>query len=125
MSALNSKKIIEEYLDKSDWRVNENSNSPYSFGGLNKHIIAEVSKDYWLRYVYPGHIACAYIDGDVHIHDLGGLTLYCCGFSLSKILELGVCGVPNVPHSRPAKHFGAILNQIANLTTIYQNEIMG
>ena len=46
---LSSKKIVDEYIDKSDWRVYENSNSPYSFGGLQKHIIAEVSKDYWLR----------------------------------------------------------------------------
>lgn len=125
MAALNSKKIIEEYLDKSDWRVYENSNSPYSFGGLSKHIIAEVSKDYWLRYVYPEDIASAYVDGEFHIHDLGALTLYCCGFSLKKILEKGVLGVPNIPKSKPAKHFGAILNQVANLTTVYQNEIAG
>lgn len=125
MAVLNSKKIVEEYLEKSDWRVNENSNSPYSFGGLNKHIIAEVSKDYWLRYIYPERIARGYINGDIHLHDLGGLTLYCCGFSLQKILEIGVRGVSNIPTSNPAKHFGAILNQIANLTTIYQNEIMG
>lgn len=125
MGKLDSKKIVEEYLNKSDWRVYENSNSPYSFGGLNKHIIAEVSKDYWLRHVYPEHIAKAHVDGDIYIHDLSGLSLYCCGFSLKKILEMGVCGVPNIPRSKPAKHFGAILNQISNLITIYQNEIMG
>lgn len=61
----------------------------------------------------------------MHIHDLGGLTLYCCGFSLRNIITMGVKGIPNVPTSRPAKHFDAILNQIANLVTIYQNEIMG
>ena len=58
-----SKKIIEEYVDKSDWRIYENSNSPYSFGGLNKHIIAEVSKDYWLRSVYPEKITKQYLNG--------------------------------------------------------------
>jgi anaerobic ribonucleoside-triphosphate reductase len=122
---LNSKKIIDEYIDKSDWRVYENSNSPYSFGGLNKHIIAEVSKDYWLRNVYPDKITKAYLNGKMHIHDLGGLTLYCCGFSLKNIILQGVTGVPNIPVSSPAKHFDAILNQIANLVTVYQNEIMG
>ena len=122
---LSSKKIVEEYINKSDWRVYENSNSPYCFGGLNKHIIAEVSKDYWLRSVYPDKVTKAYLNGKIHIHDLGGLTLYCCGFSLRNIITMGVQGIPNIPQSKPAKHFDAILNQIGNLVTVYQNEVMG
>lgn len=123
---LSSKKIVDDYIKKIDWRVNENSNSPYSFGSLNKHIIAEVSKDYWLNEVYKDkRIIDAYKNGDMHIHDLGGLTLYCCGYSLRNIILMGVKGIPNIPTSSPAKHFDAILNQIANLVTIYQNEIMG
>lgn len=123
---LSSKKIVDDYIKKIDWRVNENSNSPYSFGSLNKHIIAEVSKDYWLNEVYKDkRIINAYKNGDMHIHDLGGLTLYCCGYSLRNIILMGVQGIPNIPTSSPAKHFDAILNQIANLVTIYQNEIMG
>ena len=123
---LSSKKIVDDYIKKIDWRVNENSNSPYSFGSLNKHILAEVSKDYWLNEVYKDkRIIDAYKNGDMHIHDLGGLTLYCCGYSLRNIILMGVQGIPNIPTSSPAKHFDAILNQIANLVTIYQNEIMG
>ncbi|ELC8442482.1 ribonucleoside triphosphate reductase [Clostridium perfringens] len=123
---LSSKKIVDDYIKKIDWRVNENSNSPYSFGSLNKHLIAEVSKDYWLNEVYKDkRIIDAYRNGDMHIHDLGGLTLYCCGYSLRNIIFMGVQGIPNIPTSSPAKHFDAILNQIANLVTIYQNEIMG
>lgn len=123
---LSSKKIVDDYIKKIDWRVNENSNSPYSFGSLNKHTIAEVSKDYWLNEVYKDkRIIDAYKNGDMHIHDLGGLTLYCCGYSLRNIILMGVQGIPNIPTSSPAKHFDAILNQIANLVTIYQNEIMG
>lgn len=120
-----SKNIVEGYLKKQDWRVKENSNSPYSYGGLGKHMIAEVSKDYWLREVYPEYIAKEYLDGSIHIHDLGGLTLYCCGYSLSKLITTGVKGVPNIPTSSPAKHFDSILNQISNMVTVYQNEIMG
>lgn len=120
-----SKSIVEEYLKKQDWRVKENSNSPFSFGGLGKYITSEVSKDYWLRNVYTEDIANAYIKNYIHLHDLGGLTLYCCGYSLKDILLKGVRGIPNVPTSAPAKHFDSTLNQIANLTTIYQNEIMG
>lgn len=120
-----SKNIIESYLKKDDWRVKENSSTIYNFGGLTKYITAEVSKDYWLREVYPEHIAQAYVDGYVHLHDLGGLTLYCTGYSLKDIILKGVRGVSNIPTSKPAKHFDSILNQCANLVTVYQNEIMG
>lgn len=120
-----SKKIVEEYLKAKDWRVKENSNSPFSFGGLNKYITAEVSKDYWLHEVYPEEISKAYVDGHIHIHDLGGLSLYCCGYSLKDILLKGVKGPANIPVSAPAKHFDSILNQISNLVTIFQNEILG
>lgn len=121
----NSKEIVDEYLKKSDWRVHENSNAPFCFGGLNKYITAEVSKDYWLRYVYPEDISKAYVNGYMHIHDLGGLSLYCCGYSLESILMKGVRGIENIPTSAPAKHFDSVLNQLANLTTIFQNEVMG
>lgn len=120
-----SKSIVEEYLKQKDWRVKENSNNLFSIGGLNKYITSEVSKDYWLREVYPEEIAQAYINNYIHIHDLGGLTIYCCGYSLKDILAKGVKGVGNIPTSSPAKHFDSVLNQIANILTIFQNEIMG
>ena len=122
---LSSRKTVEGYTGKSDWRVLENSNSPYSFGGLQRHIVNEMSKDYWLRHVYPEKITKNYLNGKIHIHDLGGLTIYCCGYSLSSILTMGVQGVTNIPQSKPAKHFDAALNQLANITTVFQNEIMG
>lgn len=120
-----SKDIVDGYLKQKNWRVKENSNSPYSYGGLGKYIIEEVSKDYWLREVYPECISKEYIDGTIHIHDLGGLTLYCCGYSLKNLITMGVKGIPNIPSSSPARHFDSILNQIANMITVYQNEIMG
>lgn len=120
-----SKKIVESYLKLKDWRVKENSNRPFSYGALNSYISGEVAKDYWLREVYPQYIADAYVDGHIHIHDLGCLSLYCCGYSLKEILKKGVRGVQNIPTSGPAKHFDSVLNQIANLVTVYQNEIAG
>lgn len=120
-----SREIVEPYLMKKDWRVKENSSSPYMFGGMVRYMIGEVSKDYWLREVYPQYITDAYVDAHIHIHDLAGLTIYCCGYSLKDILMKGVRGVGNIPTSTPAKHFDSALNQIANLTTIFQNEIMG
>lgn len=120
-----SKTIVESYLQKSDWRVKENSNSPFSYGGMGKYVLGEVYKDYWLREVYPEKIAQAYVSGHIHIHDLVTLTLYCCGYSLRTILLKGVRGIPNIPVSSPAKHLDSALNQLANLITVFQNEIAG
>lgn len=120
-----SKTVVESFLKNEDWRTKENSNCPPSVGALSKYMSGEVSKDYWLREVYPEEIAQAYINGYIHIHDLGGLSLYCCGYSLKDILLKGVRGVSNIPASSPARHFDSVLNQVANLTTIFQNEIMG
>ncbi len=120
-----SKTIVESYLKKSDWRVKENSNSPFSYGGMGKYVLGEVYKDYWLREVYPEKIAQAYVSGHIHIHDLATLTLYCCGYSLRTILLKGVRGIPNIPVSSPAKHLDSALNQLANLITVFQNEIAG
>jgi anaerobic ribonucleoside-triphosphate reductase len=36
--------LIDQYLEKLDWQVNENSNMAYSLQGLNNYIAAEVSK---------------------------------------------------------------------------------
>ncbi|ADL40347.1 putative anaerobic ribonucleoside-triphosphate reductase [Clostridium phage phiCTP1] len=118
-------KTIDDYLSKRTWKVKNNSNAPYSFGALNKYLQEAGSKEYWLNKVYTPEIKKFHEDGFGHIHDLGGLTIYCCGYSLQKILLMGVKGVPNIPTSAPAKHFDAILNQLANLVTVFQNEIMG
>lgn len=122
---VDSKKIVEDYLFEKDWRVKENSNAIYSYGAFGKYVLGEVQKDYWLREVYTKDIVDAYREAFIHIHDLSELTVYCCGYSLKSILLKGVQGVGNIPKSSPAKHFDAALNQIANLTTVFQNEIAG
>jgi ribonucleoside-triphosphate reductase len=116
---------IDEYIAKTDWRVAENSNAHYSYGAMNKYISEMVSRDYWLNNIYTDEITKAYKAGDFHIHDLGALTIYCCGYSLKDIIFKGVKGLTNVPSSKPAKHFASLLAQVANLTTIFQNEIAG
>ena len=125
MAMLNTDRIVDDYMLQRDWRVKENSNAPFSFGQMNKYITSSVSKAYWTDRVYDASAASAHNDGFMHIHDMGGLTIYCCGYSLQKVLDYGVKGVPNIPASKPAKHFDAALNQLANMLTIFQNEIMG
>ena len=72
---LRSKDLVEDYLYENDWRTKENSNAPRSFGGLNKYISGEVSKNYWLNHVYTPRIKKAYRNGDIHIHDLGSIDI--------------------------------------------------
>lgn len=124
-----SKEIIESYIGDKDWRTKESSSCTKSIGALGKYITGEVSKNYWLQHVYNPvnlDIAKAYREGFMHIHDLNvAPTLYCCGYSLQSIIDKGVKGVPNIAVSSPAKHFMAIINQLCNLTTVFQNEIAG
>lgn len=122
---LDTNKIVDDYMLQRDWRVKENSNAPFSFGQMNKYINGSVSKQYWTERVYDAAASAAHNDGFIHLHDMSGLTIYCCGYSLQKVLDYGVKGVPNIPTSKPAKHFDSALNQLANMLTIFQNEIMG
>lgn len=122
---IDSAELVSAYLDETDWRIKENSSTTKSVGALTKYLAGEISKNYWLNTVYTPEIKNAYLSGSLHIHDLSALTLYCCGYSLQDILFKGVCGVPNIPVSSPAKHFDSALNQIANMITVFQNEIAG
>ena len=123
------KKVIESYLDKSDWRVNENSNAAPTIGALTKHAAGQAFSEYWRSQVYNPinpEITKAHDSGHFHIHDLSaGLTLYCCGYSLETILREGIHGIPNVSRSSPPKHIDSAFAQIVNLTTTFQNEIAG
>jgi len=122
---VNTNKLIDDYMLQRDWRVKENSNAPFSFGQMNKYVISALSKQYWADRVYDDNASNAHDKAFIHIHDMGGLTLYCCGYSLQDILDKGVTGIPTIPSSKPAAHFDSALNQLANMVTIFQNEIMG
>lgn len=39
---------IDEYLDRSDWRVNANANQGYSLGGLMLNTSGKMIANYWL-----------------------------------------------------------------------------
>lgn len=117
--------LIDEYLDKSDWRVNENSNMSYSLQGLNNHIASDITAKYWLEKVYPPEIRQSHIKGEFHIHDLGLLSAYCVGWDLRDLLIKGFGGVPGKIESRPARHFRSALGQIVNFFYTLQGESAG
>ncbi|MEN0128813.1 MAG: ribonucleoside triphosphate reductase [Brevundimonas sp.] len=116
---------VDEYLDRSDWRVNANANQGYSLGGLILNTAGKVIANYWLSSVYPEDIGQAHREGDLHIHDLDMLSGYCAGWSLRQLLQEGLEGVPGKVDARPAKHFSAAIGQIVNFLGTMQNEWAG
>ncbi|GAB6100099.1 ribonucleoside triphosphate reductase [Halanaerocella petrolearia] len=116
---------IGNYLDRSDWKVNENSNMGYSLQGLNNHIASEATAQYWLQEVYPQEIRKKHKSGDLHIHDLGNLSVYCCGWDLKDLLLEGFSGVEHKVESEPPKHFDTALMQMVNFLFTLQGEAAG
>jgi ribonucleoside-triphosphate reductase len=117
--------LIDQYLSKLDWRVNENSNMDYSLQGLNNYIAGEVSKTYWLNKIYTPEIGKLHRSGDMHIHDLSLVSVYCVGWDLQDVLRVGFTGVNNKISSKPAKHFRSILGQVVNFFYTLQGEAAG
>lgn len=117
--------LIDHYLDRADWKIKENSNMAYSLQGLNNYIAGHVSEVYWLNKIYPAEVREAHLNGDLHLHDLGLLSVYCVGWDLQDLLRSGFRGVPGKAASRPARHFRAALGQIVNFFYTLQGEAAG
>ncbi|MBS3816160.1 MAG: ribonucleoside triphosphate reductase [Candidatus Thermoplasmatota archaeon] len=117
--------MVDEYLDRADWKVKENSNMSYSLQGLNVYTSETVIENYWLNKIYPPEIRDAHMDGDFHIHDLGTLGPYCVGWDLKDILLKGFRGVSGKIASSPPKHLSAAMMQIVNFLYTLQGEAAG
>jgi ribonucleoside-triphosphate reductase len=116
---------VNEYLDKSDWRVSANANQGYSLGGLILNTSGKMIANYWLSHVYPPEIGEAHREGDVHIHDLDMLAGYCAGWSLRTLLNEGLNGIQGRVEAGPPKHMSSAVGQIVNFLGTLQNEWAG
>lgn len=117
--------LVDAYIGNIDWQVKENSNMGYSLQGLNNYIFSETSKTYWLHKIYPKEVRDAYERGDLHIHDLGTLSVYCVGWDLYDLLEVGFRGVAGKIESAPARHLRTALGQAVNFMYTMQGEASG
>ncbi len=117
--------LIDQYIEKLDWQIKENSNMAYSLQGLNNYIASEISKVYWLNKIYPPEIKNSHLNGNIHIHDLGQISVYCVGWDLMDLLVTGFKGASGKIESKPAKHFRSILGQIVNFFYTLQGEAAG
>jgi anaerobic ribonucleoside-triphosphate reductase len=84
--------LVEHYIRKLDWKIKENSNMCYSLQGLNNYISSDVTPEYWLNKIYPPEIRRAHAEGDLHIHDLSLLSVYCVGWDLRTCSRNGFKG---------------------------------
>ena len=116
---------INEYLDRSDWRVRANANQGYSLGGLILNISGKMIANYWLNHIYPKEVGEAHRVGDYHIHDLDMLSGYCAGWSLKTLLREGFNGVPNKTESKAPRHLVSAFSQMVNFLGTLQNEWAG
>ncbi|HHY90737.1 MAG TPA: ribonucleoside triphosphate reductase, partial [Clostridiales bacterium] len=122
---MDAEAMIEEYVTLEDWRVNENANMGFSLQGLNNHIVESITSKYWLNKIYRKELRDAHIRGDLHIHDLGLLAPYCCGWDMEAFLIHGFKGAKGKVESRPPKHFESALGQLVNLLYTLQGESAG
>ncbi len=117
--------LVDHYIQKLDWKVNENSNMSYSLQGLNNYISSDITSEYWLNSIYPPEIRNAHKNGDIHIHDLSLLSVYCVGWDLQDLLRQGFKGVAGKVESSPPKHLRSALGQIVNFFYTLQGEAAG
>jgi len=116
---------VDDYLDKLDWEVQENSNMTFSLQGLNHYGVSYIVKKYWLNKVYPSEVREANQSGDIHLHNLDTLSCYCVGWDLYDLLLRGFGGVNGKIESSPPKHFRSALGQVVNFMYTLQGEAAG
>jgi ribonucleoside-triphosphate reductase (formate) len=117
--------LVEHYVEKLDWKIKENSNMSYSLQGLNNYISSDITAEYWLNRIYPPEVRRAHKSGDLHIHDLSLLSVYCVGWDLQDLLTVGFMGVPGKVESAPPRHLRSALGQIVNFFYTLQGEAAG
>jgi ribonucleoside-triphosphate reductase len=117
--------LVDHYIQRLDWKIKENSNMCYSLQGLNNYISSDITSEYWLNKIYPPEIRKAHKDGDLHIHDLSLLSIYCVGWDLKDLLKNGFKGVEGKVESAPPKHLRSALGQIVNFFYTLQGEAAG
>ncbi|MGD9009661.1 MAG: ribonucleoside triphosphate reductase [Desulfobacteraceae bacterium] len=117
--------LVDHYIQRLDWKIKENSNMCYSLQGLNNYISSDVTSEYWLNKIYPPQIRRAHKSGDLHIHDLSLLSIYCVGWDLKDLLKNGFKGVEGKVESAPPKHLCSALGQIVNFFYTLQGEAAG
>ena len=122
----NIDKWEKQYLAQSDWESKENANINKSFGAFVSYILSKSLKHpAVLEKYFPKDAVEMHFNGDIYIHKLP-LSLfipYCAGWSLQKLLRIGL-RTPTIV-SNPAKHFDTAISHLVNFFFLAANEWSG
>ncbi len=119
-------KVVNAYMNQTDWRVKENANTSFSYAGLYLHLAGSTLSNYILNNIYPQEVSTAHLNGDIHIHDLShGIVAYCAGWSLMDLILRGFGGVEGKITTKPARHLSSITGQMVNFLGVMQMEFAG
>ncbi len=122
----NIDKWERQYLAQSDWESKENANINKSFGAFVSYILSKSLKHpAVLEKYFPKDAVEMHFNGDIYIHKLP-LSLfipYCAGWSLQKLLRIGL-RTPTIV-SNPAKHFDTAISHLVNFFFLAANEWSG
>lgn len=116
---------FEDYVEKIDWRVKENSNTNYSWQGLLGHLAHGAVLDWVAENDDPESVK-ANDTAFIHKHDLSAWIIpYCSGWSAKDLLLEGFnCG-NNFVAAAPAKNLNTFLNQMVNAIFTFSGEFAG
>jgi ribonucleoside-triphosphate reductase (formate) len=125
-----SRRLINGYIGKADWRGKENANSgQVTFQGANARLAGDLWNTFALNEMYGmenPEIPKAHKTGQIHIHDLDfPVVAYCCGHSLEQLLRRGFGEVKERVQSRPPKHLRSAVSQMVNYIGTMQGEFAG
>ena len=118
--------IVEAYMKKADWEVYENSNTNLSYSNFRNYLFDKFVKNpHILSRYLPAKAVKMHFDGDIHIHKLpDSLWIpYCAGWSLEKILRMGL-KTPTVV-SKPARHLDTAVSHAINFFFMAAQEWTG
>lgn len=102
---VDSTQSVEEYINKSDWRISANANTGYSAAGLVNNLAGKLIANFWLDKVFSPQEGKAHRDGDIHIHDLDILGAYCfTGDTKIKTMEYGIIDIETLIKLDPEFH---------------------
>ncbi|MCL1889504.1 MAG: ribonucleoside triphosphate reductase, partial [Desulfovibrionaceae bacterium] len=89
------------------------------------YIASDITSEYWLNRIYTPAIREAHADGDLHIHDLNLLSVYCVGWDLADLLRQGFKGIAGNVESAPPRRLRTALGQLVNFFYTLQGEAAG
>ena len=93
--------LVDRYLDRSDWQVAENANWPSASRGSTITWRATSARPTGCSGSTRRRSARPIDPGDLHIHDLNLLAVYCVGWDLADLLTQGFCGAAGKAESGP------------------------